>query len=105
MALTNTTIANGAALQVFPPTGGDGGLPTSSYSVLGVGTLTANGATQVTVADAGVTANSIIMFTLKTVGGTVSPNALNVITITPGTGFTAAGTASDTSVYNYLRIG
>lgn len=105
MALTSSTIANGSALQVFPPIGGDGGLPTSTYTSMGVGTLTANGATPVTVTDAGVTANSIIAFTLKTVGGTVSPNALNVLTITPGTGFTAAGTALDTSVYNYLRIG
>lgn len=66
-----------------------------------VGTVTLNGATGVTVENANVTANSIIVFTLKTVGGTVSPNAPNVKTITPGTGFTVAGTASDTSIYNY----
>jgi len=68
------------------------------------GTVTLNGATGVTVANPAVTANSIIVFTLKTVGGTVSPNAPNVKTITPGTGFTVAGTASDTSVYNYRII-
>ncbi len=68
------------------------------------GTVTLNGATGVTVANAAVTADSIIVFTLKTVGGTVSPNAPNVKTITPGTGFTVAGTASDTSVYNYRII-
>lgn len=68
------------------------------------GTVTLNGATGVTVANTAVTANSIIVFTLKTVGGTVSPNAPNVKTITPGTGFTVAGTASDTSVYNYRII-
>ena len=68
------------------------------------GTVTLNGATPVTVANTAVTANSLIIFTLKTVGGTVSPNAPNVKTITPGTGFTVAGTASDTSVYNYRII-
>lgn len=68
------------------------------------GTVTLNGATNVTVANTAVTANSIIVFTLKTVGGTVSPNAPNVKTITPGTGFAVAGTASDTSVYNYRII-
>jgi hypothetical protein len=68
------------------------------------GTVTLNGTTGVTVANTAVTADSIIVFTLKTVGGTVSPNAPNVKTITPGTGFTVAGTASDTSVYNYRII-
>lgn len=68
------------------------------------GTVTLNGATPVTVTNSAVTADSLIIFTLKTVGGTVSPNAPNVKTITPGTGFTVAGTASDTSVYNYRII-
>lgn len=68
------------------------------------GTVTLNGASNVTVANTAVTANSLIIFTLKTVGGTVSPNAPNVKTITPGTGFEVAGTASDTSVYNYRII-
>jgi hypothetical protein len=68
------------------------------------GTVTLNGATAVTVANTAVTADSIIVFTLKTVGGTVSPSAPNVKTITPGTGFTVAGTAGDTSQYNYRII-
>lgn len=65
------------------------------------GTYVNNGATPVTVSDTNVTAGSIISFTLKTVGGTVSASAPNVKTITPGTGFTVAGLASDTSTYNY----
>lgn len=69
------------------------------------GTVTLDGATPVAVANANVTANSIIIFTLKTAAGTVSPNAPNVLTITPGTGFTVGGTALDTSVYNYAIIG
>lgn len=65
------------------------------------GTYVNNGSTPVTVSNAAVTANSIIVFTLKTVGGTVSASAPNVKTITAGTGFTVAGLASDTSTYNY----
>lgn len=68
------------------------------------GTFTNNGSTPVTVTDANVTAFSAIIPTLKTVGGTVGAIPA-VKTITSGTGFTIAGTASDTSVYNYLIIG
>jgi hypothetical protein len=68
------------------------------------GTFTLNGATPVVVAKAGVSANSVIVITLKTVGGTVG--AVPAIqTITAGTGFNVAGTAGDTSVYNYAIIG
>ena len=69
------------------------------------GTVTLNGATGVVVANANVTANSIIVFTLKTIGGTPSPSAPNVTAITAGTGFTVSGTAGDTSVYNYRVFG
>lgn len=66
-------------------------------------TFTLNGATPVTVAYPNLTANSQVLITLKTVGGTVG--AVPAIqTITPGTGFTVAGTASDTSVYSYRVI-
>ena len=68
------------------------------------GTFTLNGATPVTVAAVEVTANSQILITLKTVGGTVGAQP-HVETITPATGFTVVGTASDTSVYNYMVIG
>ena len=68
------------------------------------GTFTANGASAVTVVAAEVTANSQILITLKTVGGTVGAIP-HVETTTPGTGFTVVGTASDTSVYNYTVIG
>lgn len=67
------------------------------------GTFTANGASSVTVTNANVTANSNIIFTLKTVGGTVGAYPA-IKTITPGTGFTVACTASDTSIYNYRII-
>jgi hypothetical protein len=68
------------------------------------GTFTLNGATPVSVSNTSVTANSGIIITLKTVGGTVSPSAPNIQTITASTGFTVAGTAGDTSVYNYHII-
>lgn len=68
------------------------------------GTVIMNGATPVVVANSIVTANSQILLTLKTVGGTVSPTRPNVLTITPGTGFTVGGVALDTSTYNYLVL-
>lgn len=83
----------------------DNGSPDFSFMQVGGGTVVLNGATPVVVADARVTANSIIVFTLKTVGGTVGPTAPNILTITPGTGFTVAGVALDTSTYNWAIIG
>lgn len=70
-----------------------------------VGTVTLNGATPVAVANTNVTANSIIVLTLKTAAGTVSPTMPNVLSITPGTGFSVGGVAADTSVYNYAIFG
>ena len=68
------------------------------------GTFVNNGASTVTTANAAVTANSNVIITLKTVGGTVGAIP-HLLTVTPGTGFTTVGTASDTSTYNYLIIG
>jgi len=78
--------------------------PTESTINTFVGTVTLNGTTPVTVANTNVGANSIIVFTLKTVGGTVGAQPV-IDTITAGTGFTVKGTASDTSVYNYSVVG
>ncbi|MCP5859978.1 hypothetical protein NL343_28305, partial [Klebsiella pneumoniae] len=64
------------------------------------GTFTVAGTTPVVVADKRVTPNSVIIHSIKTVGGTVGPRTVTVLT--PGTGFTVVGTASDTSVYNYM---
>lgn len=75
------------------------GLPTFNS-----GTFTINGVTPVSVADANVTASSVFSFGLKTVGGTVGA-VPHPATVTPGTGFTVVGTASDSSVYNYKIIG
>ncbi len=82
---------------------GNGSVPTPFIGI-GYGTVTLNGATPVTVADANVTASSVIVFGLTTVGGTVGVFP-HIATITPGTGFTILGTASDSSVYSYIRFG
>jgi len=67
------------------------------------GEVTLNGATPVSVADANVSEGAIILFTLKTPHGTVGAYPA-IKTLTPGTGFTVAGTALDTSDYNYLIL-
>jgi len=68
------------------------------------GTFTCNGTSSVTVTNNKITPNSVVVITLKTVGGTVGA-VPSVKTITAGTGFTVSGTASDTSVYNYVILG
>ena len=67
------------------------------------GTVTLNGATPVSVSNTTITVNSIVIFTLATVGGTVGAYP-SIQTITASSGFTVAGTASDTSVYNYIIL-
>lgn len=64
------------------------------------GQFTMNGTTPVTVANANFAAGDIVCFTLRTVAGTVGAYP-SIKTVTPGTGFTVAGTAADTSVYDY----
>jgi hypothetical protein len=103
-----------AALQTYPtgsqqqsPPNGQVGIaqgPQASQFQLVPGTFVCNGATPVTVVAASLTATSLILISLKTVGGTVGAIPA-VQTVTPGTGFTVAGTASDTSTYSYLIIG
>jgi hypothetical protein len=64
------------------------------------GTFVANGVTPVTVVAPEIAENSLVSISLNTVGGTVG--AIPTLkTITPGTGFTVAGTALDTSTYNW----
>jgi hypothetical protein len=104
MAIPNNALTSGAALAFIPATGGGGGLPADSFTVVNVGTFTANGTAAVTVADTGVSATSIIIYTLGTVGGTPAGKPYEA-TITPGTGWTVKAAAGDTSTYNFLRIG
>jgi len=66
------------------------------------GTVTANGTSAVTITDSGIDVNSILVFGLNTVGGTVGAIP-NVKTITAGS-CTIKATASDTSVYNFVIL-
>lgn len=68
------------------------------------GTVTVTGATPVTVTNANITANSVVSFGLKTVGGTIAGQPY-MTSVTAGTSFAVAAGASDTSTYNYLIIG
>jgi len=67
------------------------------------GTVTLNGTTPVSVATTAFIAGSSVLFSLKTVGGTVGAHPV-IATVTPGTGFDVKGTALDTSVYNWVII-
>lgn len=67
------------------------------------GTVTCTSSTPVTVANSSFTANSVVIFSLKTVGGTVG-SIPRLVTATPSTGFDINCTASDTSVYNYAIL-
>ena len=101
MTVSNTSVGSLGAIPLCP---GASALPTNNYLLASQGTFVANGASYVTVANANLTANSQIIITLGTVGGTVGAIPA-VKTVTPGTGFTVAGTASDTSTYLYLILG
>lgn len=99
--IANTPIGALSAIETVP---GGFGASVQGGLICSQGTVTVNGTSPQTVANANVTANSQIIITLKTVGGTVG--ALPAIsTITPGTGFTVVATAADTSTYNYLILG
>lgn len=67
------------------------------------GQFVANGTSTVTVANALVTATSVIVPTVNTVGGTV--HGALVTTKTAGVGFTIVGQSGDTSTYDYVIIG
>lgn len=101
MGLPFAGIGSGSAI---PMVANDFATATTPFLPIGIVSGVCNGVTGVTVAFPAVTANSIIVPSLKTVGGTVG--ALPAVqTVTAGTGFTFKGTASDTSTYNFLVIG
>ncbi len=80
----------------------NGGPQTSVVNANG-GTFTCTSSGTITVANTGVTANSIVIVTVKTAG---SPGATPYIaTITAGTGYTITCASGDTSVYNYIILG
>ena len=81
----------------------NGGAPTSAIPASG-GTVTlASGAAS--LSGLALTANSVIIFTLKTASGTISGLPyLTAISVANGTA-TVAGGGSDNSTYNYVIIG
>lgn len=93
----------GALSTVGFSIGGQGSALSNQLNI-GYGTWTCNGATGVDVVDPNITETSVILIGLLTVGGTVGAIPA-VQTKTAGTGFNVKGTASDTSVYAYIRIG
>lgn len=68
-----------------------------------VGTFVCNGASNVTVNNTLIAITDIILYSLNTVGGTVGAVPVTK-TITANSGFAVAGTASDTSTYNYMIL-
>ena len=73
-------------------------------SAIGYGTVTVNGVTPQAVSLPAYQLGDIVWFGLLTVGGTVSPAGLAVLSGTSGVGFNVGATASDTSTYTYLVI-
>lgn len=69
------------------------------------GTFTCNGTTPVDVANTSLTTSDIIVFSLKTVGGTVGVVSPTISLPPNGTKFTVVCQALDTSVYGYAAIG
>jgi hypothetical protein len=68
-----------------------------------VGTFTANGTTGVVVANANVTANSVIIWAFNGTGGPPT-TSLYISAISAGVSFTIKNTAADTSHYNYIIL-
>ena len=67
------------------------------------GTVTANETSEVTVSNTNVTADSIILLTVKTATGADAGQAY-VSATSVGASFTIKSSASDTSVYNYMIL-
>ena len=66
------------------------------------GTVTANAATPVPVANTNVTADSVIVLSYKS--GTQGATGAFVSALTAGTGFSIKSVTSDTAIYNYLIL-
>lgn len=103
LALAQSGVINTSPVVVSGSFQYNGG-PQASVVRASGGTFTANSTSAVTVTNANVTANSVVVFGLKTIGGT--PAAMPYMaTVTPGTGFTVKAGSGDTSVYNYFIMG
>jgi len=89
----------GAVTGAFPYQGG----PQSSAVRASGGTVTCTGGGTPTVTNSTISANSVVMFGLKTAGGTPAVPIMSAVTA--GTSFQITCGGSDTSVYNYVILG
>lgn len=76
---------------------------TGNFTGKSTGTCTANNTTPVSVSNTNVTANSIILLTVKTATGANAGQAY-ISSTTPSTGFSITSGAADTSIYNYMIL-
>lgn len=106
---TQTAVGSGAQLLIDAQVGG-----TSQFSVSNNGRISVKQASNgsagtftlssgsATVNNTSVTADSVIVFTIKTSSGT--PGATRVSATSVGTSFTITGAAGDNSTYNYIIL-
>lgn len=76
---------------------------TGNFTGKSTGTVTANNTTPVPVSNTNVTANSVILLTVKTPTGANAGQAY-VSSTTASSGFSITSGAADTSVYNYMIL-
>jgi hypothetical protein len=102
IALSSAGNITAAKSIIFSAIGTTVAIKSGSNSKAGTFTLSAGTAT---VSNTSIDANSVIVATLKTVGGTIT-GPVYYPTVTPGTGFTVAetGGVTDTSTYNYVIL-
>ena len=89
----------GAVTGAFTYLGG----PQSSAVKASGGTVTCTGGGTPTITNSTIDANSVVMFGLKTAGGTPAVPIMTSIVV--GTSFVITCGGSDTSVYNYVILG
>jgi hypothetical protein len=98
-AFVNALLINTSGNVVTNQIGNTFGVKSGTNAKAGTFTLSSG---SVTVSNTSVTANSVIMVTLKTASGTRAGNP--DIVPTSGTGFTATGAATDNGTYNYVIL-
>lgn len=104
-----TAVGSGAQLLIDAQVGGTSQLSISNIGRISVkqntnasaGTVTLV-AGSATVNNTSITANSIVLFCMKTTGGT--PGAVRVSAITAATSFVVTGIGTDTSTYNWVIV-
>lgn len=101
---TNTTLALGSPGSNTDSLTVGGTLNvTGNFTGKSTGTVTANNTSAVAVSNTNVTANSIILLTIKTATGANAGQAY-VSSTTASSGFSITSGAADTSVYNYMIL-